>query len=64
MLNRVNRIQNILRNLFILITVTCNHIAAQGITLPDAPSQAPVGGLGWLAILGGAMAYKKLRNKK
>jgi len=26
-------------------------------------SQAPIGGLGWLAALGGALAYKKLRKK-
>ena len=36
---------------------------AQGITLPNEPSQAPIGGLGWLAALGGALAYKKLRKK-
>ena len=64
MLNRTNRIQNILRNLFILIAITSNYIVAQGITMPDTPSQAPIGGIGWLAVLGGAMAYKKLRNKK
>jgi hypothetical protein len=39
-------------------------LTAQGITVPDTPSQAPIGGLGYLALLGGAMAYKKLRNKK
>ena len=36
---------------------------AQGIPLPGEPSQAPIGGLGWLAALGGALAYKKLRKK-
>ena len=36
---------------------------AQGITLPSEPSQAPIGGLGWLAALGGVLAYKKLRKK-
>ena len=36
---------------------------AQGITLPSEPSQAPIGGLGWLAALGGALAYNKLRKK-
>ena len=30
---------------------------------PSEPSQAPIGGLGWLAALGGALAYKKLRKK-
>jgi len=56
--------QNNLRKIFILIAITSNYILAQGITMPDPPSQAPIGGLGWLAVLGGAMAYKKLRNKK
>ena len=64
MLNRPNFMQNNLRKIFILIAITSNYILAQGITMPDTPSQAPIGGLGWLAILGGAMAYKKLRNKK
>ena len=36
---------------------------AQGISFPDEPSQAPIGGLGLLAAIGGAMAYKKLRKK-
>ena len=31
---------------------------------PDAPSQAPIGGLGLLAAAGGALAIKKLRDKK
>ena len=30
---------------------------------PDAPSQAPIGGLGLLAAAGGALAIKKLLNK-
>ena len=53
-----------IRTLFIFATIITTHLAAQGITVPDTPSQAPIGGLGYLAILGGAMAYKKLRNKK
>ena len=28
-----------------------------------ALAQAPLGGLGWVAALGGALAYKKLRKK-
>lgn len=33
--------------------------------LPSAPSQAPIdGGLGLLALAGGAYAYKKLRDKQ
>ena len=48
MLNKANRIQKILRNLFFLIIVTSSHIVAQGITMPDTPSQAPIGVLaGW-----------------
>jgi len=31
---------------------------------PDPPSQAPIGGLGLLAAAGGALALKKLRDKK
>ena len=32
--------------------------------LPDAPDQAPLGGLGLLAAAGGAYAYRKLRHSK
>lgn len=33
--------------------------------LPNAPSQAPIdGGLGLLAVAGGAYALRKLRNRK
>ena len=52
------------RTLFIFAAIITSHLTAQGITVPDTPSQAPIGGLGYLALLGGAMAYKKLRNKK
>ena len=40
-------------------------VAAQP-DFPDAPSQAPIGGLGLLAAAGGALAIKKLidRHKK
>ncbi len=41
-----------------------SFLLAQGVTFPGEPSQAPIGGLGWLAVLGGALAYKKLRNKE
>ena len=48
----------------ITFIVTIGSIAmAQGITLPSEPAQPPIGGLGWLAVLGGALAYKKLRKK-
>jgi len=42
-----------------LITV----ITAQAPDFPDAPAQAPIGGLGLLAAAGGAMALKKLYDK-
>ena len=42
-----------------LITVV---IAQPG--FPGAPSQAPIGGLGLLAAAGGAMAIKKLMDRK
>ena len=38
-------------------------IFAQGVTFPDEPAQAPIGGLGLLAAGGAALAYKKLRKK-
>ena len=54
---------NIIRNAITFILTIGSIALAQGITLPDNPSQAPIGGLGWLAVLGGALAYKKLRKK-
>jgi len=33
-------------------------------SFPGAPNQGPIGGLGILAFAGGAMAYKKLRDKR
>ena len=38
-------------------------VAAQP-DFPDAPAQAPIGGLGLLAAAGGALALKKLRDKR
>ena len=38
-------------------------IFAQGVDFPDAPNQAPIGGLGLLAAGGAALAYKKFRKK-
>ena len=37
-------------------------IFAQGVTFPDEPNQAPIGGLGLLAAGGAALAYKKLKK--
>ena len=54
---------NIIRNAITLIVTISSMALAQGIILPSEPSQAPIGGLGWLAALGGALAYKKLRKK-
>ena len=58
--------RNIIRNSIYFMIIVGSMLMAQGITLPNsgnAPAQAPIGGLGWLAVLGGALAYKKLRKK-
>ena len=53
-----------LYTLLITIISITNTLIAQGIDFPDAPSQAPIGGLGLLVGAGGAMAWKKLKNRK
>ena len=63
MLNRRGKMRNIIRNCIYFMITMGSMLMAQGITLPSEPSQAPIGGLGWLAALGGALAYKKLRKK-
>ncbi len=55
--------KSIMRQAILVAMTMSTWLMAQGITLPDEPSQAPIGGLGLLAALGGAMAYKKLRKK-
>ena len=55
--------KTIIGNAITLIITISSMALAQGITLPSEPAQAPIGGLGWLAALGGALAYKKLRKK-
>ena len=55
--------KTIIRNTITFIVTIGSMALAQGITLPSEPSQAPIGGLGWLAVLGGALDYKKLRKK-
>jgi hypothetical protein len=50
---------HIILNAFIVNTT----IFAQGVSFPDDPAQAPIGGLGLLAAGGAALAYKKLRKK-
>jgi len=63
MLYRIGKMRNIIRYTITFFITISSFILAQGITLPNEPSQAPIGGLGWLAALGGALAYKKLRKK-
>ena len=48
--------------LLTIISIT-NILIAQGIDFPSTPSQAPIGGLGLLIGAGGAMAYRKLKNR-
>ena len=52
-----------LYTLLITIISITNTIIAQGIDFPSDPSQAPIGGLELLIGAGGAMAWKKLREK-
>ena len=35
---------------------------AQGVTFPVSPTQAPIGGLGLLAIGGAAIAYRRFKK--
>jgi len=49
--------------LITIISIT-NTLIAQGIDFPSTPSQAPIGGLELLIGAGGAMAWKKLKNRK
>ena len=35
---------------------------AQGVTFPSNPTQAPIGGLGLLALGGAAIAYKRFKK--
>ena len=49
--------------LITLFSIT-SWLIAQGVTFPDNPSQAPIGGLGLLIGAGGAMAWSKLKNRK
>ena len=55
--------KTIIRKTITFILTIGSVAMAQGIDFPTEPSQAPIGGLGWLAALGGALAYKKLRKK-
>ncbi len=59
-----------MKNLFILllaltIVLILTSLAMAQPGLPSAPDQAPIdGGLGLLAVAGGAYAYKKLRDRR
>ncbi len=37
-------------------------IFAQGVSFPSTPNQAPIGGLGLLALGGAAIAYKRFKK--
>ena len=45
-----------------LFSIT-SWLVAQGIDFPDPPNQGPIGGLGLLAAAGGALAYRRLKNR-
>jgi len=49
--------------LITLFSIT-SWLIAQGVTFPDNPSQAPIGGLELLIGAGGTMAWSKLKNRK
>ena len=56
----VTRLYTLLITLFSITS----WLIAQGVTFPDNPSQAPIGGLELLIGAGGAMAWSKLKNRK
>ena len=62
MLNRRDEMKSIMRQAILVAMTMSTWLMAQPL-MPEEPSQAPIGGLGLLAALGGAMAYKKLRKK-
>ena len=49
--------------IILLIVVFSTIILAQP-SFPSAPTQTPIGGLGLLAVAGGAMALKKFMDRK
>lgn len=53
-----------LYTLLITIISITNTLIAQGVGWPEQPDQAPIGGLELLIGAGGAMAWKKLKNRK
>ena len=54
--------QRYITKLITMLIPLISIISAQP-TFPNAPDQAPIGGLGLLAAAGGAMALKKFRDK-
>ena len=52
------------KNYYVILNILIVNAAifAQGVTFPDEPAQAPIGGLGLLAVGGAALAYKKLKK--
>ena len=50
-------------NILLFIIVFSTIVLAQP-SFPSAPTQTPIGGLGLLAEAGGAMALKKLMDRK
>jgi len=53
-----------LYTLLITIISITNTLIAQGVDFPDPPNQGPIGGLELLIGAGGAMAWRKLKNRK
>ena len=51
------------KTMYIIIYINLTLLMAQP-TFPDEPNQAPIGGIGILAAAGGALALKKLWQKK
>ncbi|MFQ6677361.1 MAG: hypothetical protein ACE5D0_03480 [Fidelibacterota bacterium] len=54
-----NNYKQIIVFVFLIISILTAQPA-----FPNSPNQAPIGGLGLLAAIGGAMALKKLLDRK
>jgi len=52
------------QTIILIILLGSSLLLGQGVGFPSEPSQAPIGGLELLIGAGGAMAWKRLRNKK
>ena len=51
------------KTMYTMVIINLTLLLAQP-TFPDEPNQAPIGGIGILAVPGGALALKKLWHKK